>query len=122
MGYYANGEGYIVIQGDASKDAVESIRAVLNKEYETDVSTFYGDTAIDFWTDGKYHGEEVESALQEITKFAKFKSGEIDYVGEDKSIWRFKYTPSQTGEYGNGTWVEQSGQIVYLNEDGSIDD
>ena len=122
MGYYAKGNGSITFSGEMSKEKLESIRAVLIKEYETDAIIFNGDTSFDLWSDGKYYETEVDSVLREITKFGKIKSGEVDYIGEDDSVWRFKHKQYPFGEYGNGTWVEQKGQIVYYSDDGTIDE
>ena len=46
--------------------------------------------------------------ITKIAKIAPIKDGELSYIGEDDSLWRFRFV--QDGGWG---WVEENGHIVY---------
>lgn len=116
MGYYARGSGSITFNKGLDDTDVKRIADLLDLEYfEYD---FYKERreknsknpprliGVDFWQDDKYDGDSVEKILGEIAKVAPIKDGELKYIGEDDSIWRFRFIQ-------DGGWIEENGRIVY---------
>lgn len=114
MGYYATGYGEIEFTREISGNKEENIKHVF---HDTGIELF--ETAfplsddknlgpvknICFQYDGKYHGDEVESALCEVSEIAEVKSGYFEFTGEDSEHWRFWFK--------DGSWEEQTGSVVY---------
>lgn len=106
MGYYANGTGSVVfdrILSDNEKRLMSDELAYFELDWFDDHKT--DQTCLSIWNDGKYYSEIVEEILEYISKFANIVEGEIDYIGEDYSMWRYIYQ--------NGSWEEQYGHVVY---------
>lgn len=112
MGYYADGSGAVTFQSVLSDADIEKLRAVLDDGFfEYDVyhnapcSNYDG---VDLWSGDKYHDDEAWKTLNSLVPFG-IRSGEIEYVGEDRSFWRFIWKESPDG----GFWKEQSGWVEY---------
>lgn len=105
LGYYANGSGQIVFSSALSYAASWKVKDILDRTlFEFD---YDGVKAFDIWCYCKYHEDEVESALEEISEVAKLQAGYIEYCGEDDAHWRFKFSPKK------GKWCVQNGRVVY---------
>ena len=100
MGDYATAQGSVKLKErkDYAKVADE-----LRPYYEINDYDF---TNICFGNYGKYYEDEVEAILNAI--LPHISEGEVEYVGDDNTYWRFILK--------NGEWVEQNGHIVYDDE------
>ena len=108
MGYYAEGNGSMTFAGLA-QDSIESIKELLEDEYTVeDVSpcSTSGETVFCFYSGEKYHDDTVKTILLDVAKHGRLLAGEIEYYGEDRSIWRFIFVPN----YG---WIEQNGYVEF---------
>lgn len=113
MGYYANGSGNILFTSALSDEDYKTVGDILSETFEYDgfqarreTSVSKPQTTIDFWVDGKYYQSSVEDTLNKMIPFG-IKDGEICYVGEDQSMWRFIFRDTK--------WVEENGYIEYGN-------
>lgn len=108
MGYYADGDGSVDFRGPLDDRKCKSIDQILGTVFEFDRQKFSdGSVSYSIWDYEKYYGDDVESCLREVAQLAEIESGEIRYLGEDGSVWRFLYKKP-----GN-VWVEQNGHVVY---------
>lgn len=112
MGYYANGKGNVTFKEVLSEEKYNKAKEILSEAFECDgvrefqmTNTTEPATYFDLWNFEKYYGDEVERALRDVAKLGEIADGEIDYVGEDDSLWRFIYR--------NGSWYEENGSVVY---------
>lgn len=108
MGYEAHGGGTIMFAKQLSSREREKLAQILEDCFEYDIyEDKYRDkkTVADIWDSEKYYGDVVEETLETVSKRFKVEQGEIEYVGEDDSLWRFIYQ--------NGEWKEQNGYVVY---------
>ena len=104
MGYYADGNGYIEFKEALSEELFRKVMEVLGEAFECDRAI--GDTqSVCFWNCEKYYADEVETALLAAADLAPIKEGEIEYIGEDRTIWHFIFK--------DGGWVEENGYAVY---------
>lgn len=106
MSYYATGGGTITIS--AKKENADTIKKILDEEFnDVDVS-LCEDGSYDFFVsryNRNYWEEDVYAALEEAGKYGKILAGEIEWTGEDDSMWRMLYN--------NGEWTEDSGHVEY---------
>ena len=113
---YARGSGNITFSRGLDDSDVRRIGKLLDSEY-FDYDFFaeqhkknsmnpHRPIGVDFWQDDKYHGDSVEKMLGEIASVAPIKEGELRYIGEDDSLWRFRFIQ-------DGGWVEENGHVVY---------
>ena len=58
---------------------------------------------ISFGGDGKYYEDSVYEYLEKLNPYTL--SGEIEFRGEDNSLWRFVFKDDE--------WVEESGSVIY---------
>lgn len=63
-------------------------------------------TSLVFHSDYGYYEDKVLNALHTLEQF-DIERGEVNYRGEDGSIWRFIYR--------NGEWHKEKGHIEYYN-------
>ena len=49
--------------------------------------------------------DDIQSALNSISEIAEVRSGNMEFVGEDDTHWRFIYK--------DGKWRKERGEIVY---------
>ena len=99
MSYCANYDGTITF-----KDApTRSVRDFIDTHF-----TSYYDEKRKEYSIGAYseYNEDELYELFEITH-GMIENGEIDFEGEDGSLWRFIYLPAKEA------WDEQYGHIVY---------
>ena len=116
MSYYATGSGSIQFNNRLDEKTIMSIEEKLD-ECGMDFYNSYdkklknGDceskvTVIECSNDSNYLGDdEVKEILDEIRDVSQIDSGEIEYVGEDGSHWRFIFK--------NGEWEMQPGTVKY---------
>ena len=84
MGYTATGRGYIqFIPGNE-----ELIKELLeNSPFDWDWDN--DDGGLSIWQCEKYYDDKYNEVLAKLTPFVKF--GELEFVGEDGSMWRFVF-------------------------------
>lgn len=106
MGYYASGEGTLVVRKGQklTKEEYESLREI----GETDS---YVDEGVEYISissaNEKYYSDDVNRVLDSLS--GKFEEGSsISYVGEDDSYWRFLLT--------SDGFIEENGTVLYGNE------
>ena len=111
MGYYARGSGNITFCRELDDSEVRRIGKLLDAEwFDYDFFAEHKKSrmnpqqpiGVDFWQDDNC----VERMLGGIAKVAPIKDGELKYIGEDDSIWRFRFIQ-------DGGWIEENGHIVY---------
>ena len=124
MSYFATGSGSIQFNNRLDEKTIMSIEEKLD-ECGMDFYNSYdkklknGDceskvTVCECSCDTNYFGDdEVKEILDEICDIAEIESGEIEYVGEDGSHWRFIFK--------NSEWKMQTGTVKY-DETGSGND
>lgn len=111
MGYYATGSGYILFTSALPDEDYKTVRDILSETFVYDgfqarreTSTSKPQTIIYLEVDGKYYQDGVKDTLGKMIPFG-IKDGEICYVGEDQSMWRFIFRDTK--------WVEENGYIEY---------
>lgn len=106
MGYTATGRGYIqFIPGNE-----ELIKELLeNSPFDWDWDN--DDGGLSIWQCEKYYDDKYNEVLAKLTPFVKF--GELEFVGEDGSMWRFVFRDDK--------FVEESGEPLYEFEKEAID-
>lgn len=126
MGYYANYSGSIETKPMSQQDVKRFLAAIDSEESTgllTEAPTPYafeqwevnetfkdstGDAIaydIAIWGDEKYYDDDVRKFLNAIAPYTK--SGEIEYDGEDNTLWRFAFR--------GGEWYEDSGYVSYVD-------
>ena len=110
MGYYASGDGIIGFDRYLKDEEVQSVLGLLSEEFED--SSFDNDT-VTFWASEKYHGDAVESILNQIARDYPIKHGEVQYVGEDGCHWRFRFDHSCLDTDIGSPWLEEEGEVVF---------
>ena len=114
MGYYASGNGAITFKRILTDKEVNAVDDILCEAFECDYCEIREKSSFSIWNSEKYHGDSVEYALRNAAKVAEIEDGEIEYVGEDGSLWRFIYVPNDDPTtICRGHWEEQSGRVVY---------
>lgn len=109
MGYYANGRGSITYKKEMNEADEETLRDMFFDVFEGSVEHVWcgnhRKTAVFFYADEKYYEDEVRDILEKAAEFGEIEDGEIEYIGEDDSMWHFVYV--------NGHWEEEGGHVVY---------
>ena len=131
MGYYANYRGSIETKPMSQQDVKGFLAAIdseeitgllteaptpcafeqwevngisvdgISKDSTGDAIAYY----ITIWGDEKYYDDDVRKFLNAIAPYTK--SGEIEYNGEDNTLWRFAFR--------GGEWYEDSGYVSYVD-------
>lgn len=60
----------------------------------------------------KYYDDDVMDALRAIAPYTE--SGELEYIGEDDSMWRFVFVPEEGG------WRCDEGYVAYKENEGKM--
>ena len=101
MGYCADGSGSATLKRDADiaelKDKLDAHDVWLNWSIYKD--------SVDFYDSDNYHEDETIEFLDTLAPYVA--DGEVNYTGEDGSIWRFRFDPDEQ------EWVEESAAIDY---------
>lgn len=101
MGYCADGSGSATLKRDADiaelKDKLDALDVWLNWSIYKD--------SVDFYDSDNYHEDETIEFLDTLAPYVA--DGEVNYTGEDGSIWRFRFDPDEQ------EWVEESAAIDY---------
>lgn len=126
MGYYANYSGSIETKPMSQQDVKRFLAAIDSEEITgllTEAPTPYAfeqwevdgiskDSTVDaiayyitIWGDEKYYDDDVRTFLNAIAPYTK--SGEIEYNGEDNTLWRFAFR--------DGEWYEDNGYVSYID-------
>ena len=117
MGYYASGNGSITFKDKLTREERDAVFQLLSDAFACDWCDLKDgnnvSTSFSIWNSEKYYDDEVRHALDSAAETAEIKDGEIEYVGEDGSLWRFIYRPHDLTTVGRGRWEEQSGRVVY---------
>ena len=115
MGYYANGNGFVDFGSRLNDVDFQKAKEILSCAFETDGTQDFIDsktnivrTVFDIWNNEKYYGDDVEAALADAAAIAPIEDGEICYVGEDNTFWRFIWKDDK--------WVEENGEVVYESD------
>lgn len=110
MSYYANGSGTITFKPGTTED---EINLILDKyfDYHFDDSELWTDQSVnrvvlDFNHHENYHGEVIDDLLRDLSPFVE--SGELDFIGEDNSMWRFRFD-------GEG-FEEENGDVIFESD------
>lgn len=113
--FCAKGEGFIHFGIRLNERAVREVTSILEEELRMNWMDFSNTqsnpsnengTMVEFDVDDKYSGDdEVKEALEGIRRIALVESGEIEYIGEDDTYWRFIYKDNE--------WKMQRGTVVY---------
>lgn len=101
MGYCADGSGFANLKRDADiaelKAKLDALDVWLNWRIYKD--------SVDFYDSDNYHEDETIEFLDTLAPYVA--DGEVNYTGEDGSIWRFRFDPDEQ------EWVEESAAIDY---------
>ena len=98
MSYYANYSGNIKFSNIVPKELIKEADEIFENFYYDE-----NDGSADFGGNDRYSEDDMYRYFEKITPYTL--SGEIEYVGEDNSIWRFIFK--------DGEWREESGRIEY---------
>lgn len=124
MGYYANYSGTITTKPMSQQDVKRFLAAIDSEEITgllteaptpyafeqwevTAVSSDENSIAyeISIWGDEEYYDDDVRRFLNAIALYTE--SGEIEYNGEDNTLWRFAFR--------DGEWYEDNGYVSYID-------
>lgn len=101
MGYCADGSGFANLKRDADiaelKAKLDALDVWLNWRIYKD--------SVDFYDSDNYHEDETIEFLNTLAPYVA--EGEVNYIGEDGCIWRFRFDPDEQ------EWVEESATIDY---------
>ena len=84
MGYYANGGGQVVLKDNVPQDVIE----ILEKDFAEVADSPDGGLWMTFEYD-KYYDDEITEAMNKLAPYVK--SGNVEFTGEDDSVWRFHF-------------------------------
>ena len=112
MGYYARGYGSVRFRCSSEELLDHLCRRVgeVFEDYDApqhNRDTEFDDIEISFWTDDKYHGDDIEELLAWMVENFEIEDGCVEFAGEDDCYWRFLYVKERGG------FIEQNGRIVY---------
>ena len=114
MGYSATFDGMIILSTklDPLELQEKAQEVFLNNVAVTDLC----DHDYTLWLGGyeRYLDDEVFAFLQHIRPYTI--SGEIEYCGDDNSLWRHVFDPERK------QWLEQDGEVVYESDGQTIPD
>lgn len=102
MGYYAEYSGSVQLKEKPSGELIDELRNTF-ETVDLWTSNNTGITELDIGGYHKYYENEVYEALNKLSPIVQ--EGEIHYVGEDGSHWRFKLN--------DGGWFEENGFVFY---------
>lgn len=108
MSYYATMTGHIKFQNPITEEMIEYVKQELGRPYDIDIDALIPDNTIDLCCYSKYD-EDILDALEKISDKYPVTEGELNYRGEDESLWRHIYEEN----YDENGWTEQTGRIVY---------
>ena len=108
MSYYATMTGHIKFQNHITEEMIEYVKQELGRPYDIDIDALIPDNTIDLCCYSKYD-EDILDALEKISDKYPVTEGELNYRGEDESLWRHIYEEN----YDESGWTEQTGRIVY---------
>ena len=100
MGYYASGNGQVILK-DGMKVPAEII-AELGREFSEVADAPDGGLWLTFEYN-RYHDDDMTEGLQKLAPFVK--SGNVEFIGDDDNRWRFHFW--------NGNMRYQEGRTVY---------
>lgn len=106
MGYYAEGNGYVVVK-DKYKNHIDEICDTLNSEF--DYADNYDNTTISLGISGNYHDDDIIQLLDSI--ICKINDGEVTFAGESGDRWRFIFDRK------NKRWEEQFCTAIIYDDD-----
>ena len=109
MGYYASGDGIIILKKGISTDEVEEILKSYDHRYEVEINIEEDKNKqiiLDIVRPHDKWRDDEETELFEIIA-PYIESGHIDFEGEEGCYWRYQYNP-ETKE-----WDEHSGEIIF---------
>ena len=106
MGYYAHGNGDLLLREPIPDEILESLVAF--DEADNYIRKCDGNNSnylslVHY--DDKYHEDDIYYDLRKVEPYVV--DGSVDFVGEDECIWRFRYDPKLK------RFVEESGRIAY---------
>ena len=103
MGYYASGQGSVVLKKEVD---VNEVLKVLENLSDCDIEFEERDNNIDFWeSDSHWHEEDTFAFLEALIPY--ITEGCAYYSGEEDCIWRYVYYPESE------TWEEENARIDY---------
>lgn len=110
MSYYANGSGTITFKPGTDEDKINEIFDRYY-DYQFDGSEVWFDKSVDrlvldFNHHENYHEEDVNDLLRDLTPFVE--GGELNFIGEDNSMWRFRFD-------GEG-FEEENGDVIFESD------
>lgn len=110
MSYYANGSGTIAFKPGTDED---SINEIFDRyyDYRFDGSEVWFDKSVDrlvldLTHHENYHEEDINDLLRRLTPFVE--GGELNFIGEDNSMWRFHFD-------GEG-FEEENGDVIFESD------
>lgn len=109
MGYTARGEGLIIFKDIVSKENKDVIAGVLRNNGPEDTcfewDDYFDKDILRLTFGGKYDEDIFNQMLVDISATQPVEKGDIRFLGEDGSAWRFVWDKEH--------WKEQIGRIVY---------
>ena len=105
MGYYADGNGVLKFDRLTKEKSERLESLLLDNGFDSTVFDEENTTVVFVSCYENYHNDLVEDVLDEVSRNYPLKEGNIGFIGEDGSLWRFLWT----GE----VWQEQDGVVVY---------
>lgn len=103
MGYYASGQGSVVLKDEVNfNEVIKMLENLPNSDIEFDMR----DSNIDFWeVDSHWHEDDTFEFLEALIPY--ITEGFANYSGEDDCIWRYIYYPESE------TWEEENATIDF---------
>ena len=99
MGYYADYAGYVKFKETPDDNVLNILKYNIECWKENDLEYSIGGN-------DKYYEDAICEMLEAVTPFCE--KGEIEYRGEDGSLWRFIFK--------NNEWIEEAGFVKYTEE------
>lgn len=104
MGYYVSGGGTVDFRPDITEDDFKRIEEILEG---SSIENSYSHSGVDLYQYEKYYEDEWLNLLDNLSPFVI--DGEINFAGANEYYWRFVFR--------DGKFVDESGAIVYEEED-----
>ena len=107
MGYRATVTGDLTLKEGVTKEQIdEIIQKGLDVFDEVEAYNQGNDTLISIYEcQENYHEEDCEDFYKAVSKY--LKGGEINFRGEDDSMWKHTFDGEK--------WQEYTGKVVYTN-------
>lgn len=103
MGYYACGQGSVVLKNEVD---INEVINILKSLPDCDIEFEERDNYIDFWESYSYwHEEDTFAFLEALIPY--ITEGRADYSGEEDCIWRYVYHPESE------KWKQENAIIDY---------